>query len=233
MLLLPPRDDAMILRALGTAMAAALLCLAPLAAPGQAPAGRGQQRGGGADGRFSPLVPRGIDVILANPLDNSLIVRDPPVQEAGAPPRLAVQAQWLEIVRGPDGAVQRFRTVESPATVLMSGRMGEVRIATGGRLATQRVRLSVEDDGTVTGVVYAADDPGTAAHRIEKRLGARLGDSVIVRGLISPRADGSQRETYLQLSFSKPAEAASAARSQESSRQAPEAPARGCPTGWQ
>jgi len=172
--------------------------------------GGGQQGGQRGQGGFSPLVPPEIDLILANPLDNSLIVRDPPIEDPNAPPRLLVKAEWLEVVRvGTNNVVRRFRSHSSPETILTSGQIGEIKVKTPAQTATHPIRVSLSRDGLVTMTLYSAKEPGTVIYRLEKKEGVRPGESIVISGLISPQTDGGQRETYLQFTFERaPKEAA-------------------------
>src|SRR5258708_3077666 len=70
---------------------------------GGRPGGGGGQNGNGGgqngngngngNGGLSNLVPPGIDFILGYTPDNSLIVRDPPIEDST--PKVLVRAQWL------------------------------------------------------------------------------------------------------------------------------------------
>jgi hypothetical protein len=158
------------------------------------------QTGGRQGGQIAP--PPGVDAILAYPLDNSLIVHDPPVDDPDAPPTLRVKAQFLEVFRtGEQNLVRRFRALDSPEVTLTSGRIGEIKVKTPLQTATYPIRVSLDRQGIVTMTLYAANEPDTAIYRLDKKEQVKPGDSVVAKGLIYPLKDGGQRETYLQFTF--------------------------------
>lgn len=177
-------------------------CLVPALLRAQAGGQGGGQPGGGGQGGLSPLVPRGIDVILAYPVDNSLIVHDPPVDDPNAPPVLKVKAQWLEVDRvGSNNVVRRFHAVDSPQATLTSGKTGEIKVKTPAQTVTYPIRVKLEESGVVTMSLFAEGQPGNLVYRLDRKEDVHLGDSYVVRGMISPQNDGGQRETYLQFTF--------------------------------
>lgn len=187
----------------------ALLAVSVLSAGAQGNGGNigGQGQQGGQNrgqGVLRNLVPRGIDWILANPADNSIIAHDPPVEDPNAPPKLVVKGQWLEIVRkGASNVLRQFHALDSPETTLTSGVLGEVKVKTPTRTLTYPLRVKMEGD-LVTMTLYSTDEPQpgyrAVVYRIEKKDGVHLGDSLVVSGLIAPQNDG-QRESYLQFTF--------------------------------
>ncbi|HXG23556.1 MAG TPA: hypothetical protein VNJ09_03295 [Chthonomonadales bacterium] len=158
----------------------------------------------GQQGALRNLVPPGIDAIVGYWVDNSLIVRDPPVNGSQASAGdLRIQAQWLEIERGrEDNAVRRFKTVDSPASSLTSGRLGRLTIQTPGGTGTYPVRARLDEEGFITLTLYATSSPDTPIYRLDRGNAVRLGDSVVVSRRITPLAEGGQREFYLQFTFS-------------------------------
>jgi hypothetical protein len=172
-------------------------------ASAQQGAGQGGQ-GGGQGGGNAPLrnlIPPCIDLILANPADNSLIVRDPPIEDPNAPPVLLVKAQWLEVVRtGSANAVRKFRALDSPEASLTSGMLGEIKVNTPTKTATYPIRVKLEAGGVISMTLYSATEPGKVQYKLDKKEAVQVGDSYVVSGLISPQTDG-QRESYLQFTF--------------------------------
>lgn len=175
--------------------------------------GQGRQQGRG--GSLNGLVPRGIEAIVAYPVDNSIIVKatDP---DASDPPLLIVRAQHLELIRvGTNSVVRQFRTHDSAPVTLASGQTGMVTIRTASQTLNYPLQVTLEQDGSITMTVYqaSADNGGaqTASasangnlrvlYRLDKRENVRLGESIVVSGMIAPQNDGGQRETYLQFSF--------------------------------
>lgn len=166
--------------------------LAQLGLPGRA----GQQ------GALRNLVPPGIDAIVGYWVDNSLIVRDPPVNGSQASAGdLHIQAQWLEIERSrEDNTVRRFKTVYSPVSSLTSGRLGRLTIKTPGGTGTYPVRARLDEEGFITLTLYASSSD-TAIYQLDRRNAVRPGDSVVVGRHIVPLPEGGWREFYLQFTF--------------------------------
>lgn len=178
---------------------------------GQGGQGRQQGRGGSLNG----LVPRGIEAIVAYPVDNSIIVKatDP---DASDTPSLIVRAQLLELTRaGSNQVVRQFRAYDSAPVTLASGQTGMVTIRTAARTLHYPLQVKLEKDGFISMTVYQASadnggaKPASASaggglrvlYRLDKRENVRPGESIVVSGMIAPQNDGGQRETYLQFSF--------------------------------
>lgn len=183
---------------LTTVLVSTILLFAPALAQLGLPGRTGQQ------GALRNLVPPGIDAIVGYWVDNSLIVRDPPISGSQASAGdLRIQAQWLEIERGgEDNTVRRFKTLDSPQTSLTSGRLGRLTIKTPGGTRTYPARARLDEEGFITLTLYAGSPPDTAIYRLDRRNAVRPGDSVVVSRRITPLAEGGQREFYLQLTFS-------------------------------
>jgi hypothetical protein len=198
-------------RTVGLLSSLLFFALVPALALGQAPPGApgggqgqagGGQGGGGQRGGLSNLVPLNVDAIYAYPIDNSLIVHDPPVDDPNAPPKLQVRGQWLEVVRaGSANVVRRFRALDSPETILTSGQLGQVKVKLPNQTVSYPMRVKLEPGDLVIMTLFAPDDPGRIVYRIVKKDDVHLGDSIVVSGLIAPRTDGGQQETYLQFTF--------------------------------
>jgi hypothetical protein len=184
----------------------------PTGPGGQGGQGRQQGRSGG---NLSGLVPRGIEAIVAYPVDNSIIIKATDA-DAGDPLFLIVRAQQLEVTRtGSSNIVRQFRTFDSAPVSLASGQTGMVTIRTASRTLSYPLQAKLEKDGSISMTVYQASagnggaPPASASangnlrvlYRLDKKENVRPGESIVVSGMIAPQNDGGQRETYLQFSF--------------------------------
>jgi hypothetical protein len=165
---------------------------------------RGGGQGGGQGGGNAPLrnlIPPCIDLILANPADNSLIVRDPPIEDPNTLPVILVKAQWLEVTRvGSGNTVRKFRAIDSPEISLTSGLLGEIKVKTPTQTNTYPIRVKLEPGDVVSMTIFSATESGKVQYKLDRKDGVQIGDSYVVSGLISPQNDG-QRESYLQITF--------------------------------
>jgi hypothetical protein len=173
--------------------------------PGGRPGGgqNGQNGNGNGNGGLSNLVPPGIDLIIANPADNSLIVRDPPVDDPNAPPKLVVRAQWLEMMRS-STALKRFKALDSPEVTLSSGVMGEIKVKNPVKTVSYPIRIKLDKANVITASLYAPNEPGRVLYQLDRKEDVHPGDSVVINGIIAPQQDGGQKESYLQLTFNLP-----------------------------
>jgi hypothetical protein len=192
-----------------------LTALPALACAQGLPSGAGGQGRQGGRGNLNGLVPRGIEAIVAYPVDNSIIVKATDV-DAGDSPLLTVRAQHLELTRaGSNHLVRQFRAYDSAPVTLASGQTGVVTIRTASRTLSYPLQVKLEKDGTISMTVYQASADSSGArpasasakgnlrvlYRLDKKEQVRPGESIVVSGMIAPQSDGGQRETYLQFSF--------------------------------
>jgi hypothetical protein len=196
---------------IGLAALTAILAIAiwPASAQqGQPGGGQNGNGNGNGNGGLSSLVPPGIDFILGYTPDNSLIVRDPPVDD-NAHPKVLVRAQWLEMMRT-STALKRFKALDSPEVTLSSTVMGEIKVKNTVKTVNYPIRIKLDKDNIITAVLYASDEPGRVLYRIERKDDVHPGDSVVINGIIAPQQDGGQKESYLQLTFNLPVKEADA-----------------------